>query len=460
MSAAPSRARNLLDAVRALIDTAVAKQVIRGGVGGLAIKAASVLLGILLVWVLARSLGAEGYGVYAFAFALLSFLAVPAQLGLPSLVIRETARAQAKGEWQLMRGIWSWSGKMALFSSLILAALGIIVAASLTSHLGEEARAALYWGVLLVPLIALGNLRGAALRGLRKVVLGQLPEFLVRPLVFLVLLLVFWWWAPFDDQLTASRAMSLHVIAASIAFAIGAWLLWRARPPGYIQSSGAELRSREWRASLIPFGVISAMQLGNRYADILLLGYFADASDVGVYRVVVQAVGLVAFGFQAAIMVMGPHFARLHAMGDMEKLQQVVTVSSWIIFLSALPIACIYVAAGDRILGFVFGVEYTKGYLALSILAIGRLLANAMGPVSILLGMSGYERLTALTVSAGAGANLLLLALLVPIWGLNGAALASAVALVSWHLVLWRLAIRKIGINTLPILPRNLTSSR
>jgi O-antigen/teichoic acid export membrane protein len=44
---------------------------------------------------LARMLGAEGYGIYAYAFALVTLLAMPAKAGLPQLVVRETARGVA-----------------------------------------------------------------------------------------------------------------------------------------------------------------------------------------------------------------------------------------------------------------------------------------------------------------------------------------------------------------------------
>jgi O-antigen/teichoic acid export membrane protein len=40
--------------------------------------------------------------------------------------------------------------------------------------------------------------------------------------------------------------------------------------------------------------------------------------------------------------------------------------------------------------------------------------------------------------------------LLIPKFGINGAAIASSVSLVAWHLVLWQVAAQKLGINTMP----------
>jgi hypothetical protein len=73
-------------------------QLLRGGVGSVAVKIGSTLLNVILAVVLARALGAEGFGVYSFVFALITILAIPAQMGLPNLVVRETAQAQGQAD--------------------------------------------------------------------------------------------------------------------------------------------------------------------------------------------------------------------------------------------------------------------------------------------------------------------------------------------------------------------------
>ena len=79
------------------------------GLASMALMVGSTLLTALVAVFLARLLGPAGYGVYAFAFSLITVLAIPSQLGLPQLVVRETARSQVNGDWGLMRGLWRWS---------------------------------------------------------------------------------------------------------------------------------------------------------------------------------------------------------------------------------------------------------------------------------------------------------------------------------------------------------------
>ncbi len=171
-------------------------QILRGGLGSLAFKLTSAGLLFGLTVLLARVLGPAGYGVYAYVFALVSLMAVPAELGLPHLVVRETARAHVHEQWGLMRGLWRWA---ALASGVLAVAIAVVaggLAWGLADGFSSLQLATFAWGLLLVPLIALGNLAGAAVRGLRHVLLGQLPGLVLRPALGAErgrLLLASWW---------------------------------------------------------------------------------------------------------------------------------------------------------------------------------------------------------------------------------------------------------------------------
>jgi hypothetical protein len=139
----------------------------------------------------------------------------------------------------------------------------------------------LAWGLVLVPLVALGNLRGAALRGLRRVVAGQLPEFFLRP--GLLVILVAGAALVTGGALSSANAMALHVAAASLAFAFGAWMLWRSTPP-LVKVAKPRSDSRNWWRSTFPLAFSSGMAVLNRQASILILGLFVPVADVGVPR--------------------------------------------------------------------------------------------------------------------------------------------------------------------------------
>lgn len=423
-------------------------QLLRGGAGSLAIKAVHAALAFALAVVLARTLGPEGYGVYSFALAITMLAAIPAQVGVPQLVVRETAKAQANGNYGLMRGLWRWGNvAVALFSALALAVVvGILW---FTDIGGDGARVAtLMIGIALIPVIALANVRGACLRGLRKVVQGQLPESIIRPALLLFLVLVWGTWFV-EDELNPQMAMGFYVLAAVLAFIIGAWLLRRSRPAELGERPVPEYHSSAWRKAVIPLAMITGLQLINNYADLIILGIFRTDEEVGIYRAVFQVALLVIFGLQAMNQVLQPHFARLYEQGEMAKLQRLVTTSARAILALALPPVLIFMVFGAELLGWVFGDAFRAGGVALAILAAGQLVNAGMGSVGMLLNMTGHERDTMHGITVAAASNVVLNVILVPPFGMVGAAAASALTLVLWNLLLRNFVNSRLGLESL-----------
>src|SRR5660397_112923 len=126
--------------------------------------------------------GADGYGIYAYAMALVGLMQVPVQLGLPNLLVREVAAYREKGEWGLLRGLLARVNQ-GVASLAVLAGLGAFGATWVYAEVrGEPTWLPAFWVALfLIPLGSLSALSQATLRGLRHVILGQIPEFLARP---------------------------------------------------------------------------------------------------------------------------------------------------------------------------------------------------------------------------------------------------------------------------------------
>jgi O-antigen/teichoic acid export membrane protein len=421
-------------------------QLLRGGGGSVAIKLGATLLSIGVGVVLARALGAEGYGDYSFVFALVTVMAIPAQMGLPSLVVRETAKAQVKGDWALIRGLWRWATMIALVISLGLMVVGVLAGSIFAERFAGARMAAFYWGLTLVPLAALGNLRGAALRGLHRVIQGQLPEFVLRP-AFLIALVLGTHQSLSSGALSASDAMMLHALASLLAFIIGAYLLLRARPAPLRQERIAKTAPRPWLASALPLGMVSGIYALKENVGLLLLGLFSQSTEVGAFRVAVQGAALIAFALTAANMVIAPHIARLHVECRTQDLQRLLTGATRAIVALALPLAIIFFAFGRPLLELLFGSEFTVAYPALLVLTSGQLVNAATGPVGTALAMTGEERCVMSGNFAALLLNIILLFAFVPTFGTVGAAASSSLSTIFLNIFLTHQAKRRIGIR-------------
>ena len=439
----------MINVVRKLLSgPGLMAQLLRGGVGSLAVKVTHALLAFFLAVVLARTLGPEGYGVYAFALAVLMLVAIPAQAGMPVLVVRETARAQSNESWGLMRGLWRWATRWVLLFSLIVMALVAAILFGVTG-LDHPRAGTLAAGLLLIPLIALANIRGAALRGLHRVVQGQLPESVFRPILLLMAVLAVVYVVGRPEALTPQRVMGLYVAAALAAFVLGAWMLFRSRPAGVKAAPKPEYEKSGWRRAVVPLALIAGLQIINQQTDIIVLALFREDAEVGVYRAVFQVALLVVFGLQAMNMVVQPHFARLYEKGEIRRLQRLVTASARVILTMALPVVLVLVMFGKDVMTLVFGESYKEGAMALSILAVGQLINTTIGPVAMLLNMTGYEKDVMRIVAFSAVINIFLNILLIPPLGMSGAAITTAISLTIMKLYLRNYVMKRIGIETL-----------
>jgi O-antigen/teichoic acid export membrane protein len=401
---------------------------LRSGLGSLVLSVTHIGCSFLISVALARMLGADGFGSYSFAYALAMVIGIPAQSGISQLVIRETARGVTNEDWGATRGLWIWSTRTVLV--LALASGTLLVAGS--AALDADPTVTLAAG--LIPFVALGSLRGAALIGLQRVVVGQLPESVLRPIGFLLLLFItpalFGW-----NEISPVRAIGLQIITSMLAFSAGAILLARFRPEP-MRASKPVFQSRIWGRTVLPMSLVAGLQLLIANTDILMLGALRSDAEVGVYRVVSQCSLLVVFGAQAFNMVVAPHFSRLYAQHNFPALQKLTMTTARVGVGIALPLGAAFTIWGETILEGFFGLEYVAGYIALLILIWGRVLNSALGQVGLLLQMTGNEKYALAGTVFAASANIVLNLLLVPPFGVEGAATATAMALVFSHLLL------------------------
>lgn len=420
------------------------KHLLEGAAGTAGVHLSATALAVVTSIILARVLGPSGYGAYAFSFAVVNLLGVPAVVGFDQLTIREISAYRTSGEDGAAAGLLRRGDQLALLASFALAGLTALYAWLFGGGWDPLLRDALLIGLPAVPLLALIRVRQGALQGLRRIVRGQLPESVVLPLLFLLLVGGFLLLS--DRPLDATTAVALHVAAAAGALAFG-WLLLRLHLPEEITSAEPRFRTREWLASAIPLLFVAGLYVVNSKADTVMLAGFKGPEPVGIYNVASRGAGFVGFFLMAGQRALAPTISRLHEESESERLQRVVTAVVRVVAAVTLPVALTFVLAGEWILTWVYGTEFAAGAPALAILSVAYLLAVATGPVGYLLMMTGHERAAARGVGVGAVLNVTLNALLIPHWSVLGAAVATGTSMVIFNLVLLWHVRRRLGLR-------------
>lgn len=424
-------------------------RIVKGAAGSFALKIGSAGLSFIVGVLLARLLGASGYGTYAYATAWVSLLSVPSVMGLDKLLVREIAVYEKLQQWGAIRRILSWSNFLALGASAAIACTASVTAWIIAGERVDTLFYSFWIAMLLLPVVSATRLRQSALRGLHRVIAGQLPEMLVQP----VLLIIFLGAATFvaQKEMNAPLALWMNLGATIVSCIFGATILHRTLP-GEARSAQPEPAHPEWIRSAVPLMLLSGLQILNTKVDILMLGTMVGTGETGIYSVANRGATLVTYILVAVNAALGPAVASLHASGDRQRLQRMVTKSSRIVLFFSLPVCMGLIAFGDIFLRL-FGRDFVSGWTALSILSAGQLFSAMMGSVTLILVMTGHERDAVMTLGGSTLLNVLLNLLLIPRWGIEGAAYASTASTIMRNTVAAAFAYRRLGISSTALGP-------
>ena len=416
---------------------------IRAVAGSGAVQLAGMVVAFLVGVQLARGLGVAGYGYYGMAMAVVSLVTIPGALGIPRLVTREVAAAEARKDFPALFGVLRWADRICWRTSAAIA-LAVAVGAAVAWRMSSAGLAlAILLGAPMIPLLPLSAIRGGALRGLHHVVLGQISNTFLRPLAMSILLFAIFL-AGF--RIGAPLAMALNSLTA-----LGALILterWLATRLPQTRVAPSTSNSRGWLASSIPMALADAVQTLQQQLSVLVLGLVAAPAVVGLFRVSISSLPVLAVPITVVNLVVLPMFARLHAEGDHRKLQRLVSATALIRFAGVLLLALPLILAAGPLLGLVFGKGYAPAADTLRILAIGMTINSAFGPNAAVLNMTGHERRVTRAVSMSLLINVVVMALLAPWWGAPGAAIGILAGQIWWNTLLWMDARRRLSIET------------
>lgn len=415
-------------------------QLIRGGAGSVIAQVAGRIATLALGIVVARSLGTQGYGVYSFAMALLTLLMVLAGLGMPNLLVREVASSEVWQDWPNLRGIIVRSTQLVFIWSAILSTAGTAIVLAGYEVNNASQKYTMLFMLWTLPLAALTNTLIAPLRGLRHVITSQIIELFYRPALLLGVVCVLIIMLPGDPK--PEQVMAAQIVVYTAILTITLYFLIKVLPIP-VKDCRPTYQTLNWITGALPFTMIAGIGLINNQTDIVMLGMFLPSEEVGIYRVAVHGAVLVAFGLDAINSVITPYFARLYTQGDMKRLQNLVTLSARVILAISLPTALILIFAGKHIITFVFGVNFARAHTPMTVLAIGQLVNATMGSVTSLLNMTGHERYVAKTLVFTAGINIILNIALIPHFGMVGSAVATAISLSLWNIILYVIVKKK-----------------
>jgi O-antigen/teichoic acid export membrane protein len=418
------------------------REILHGASTAFVLKGLGALLTLGVYVLLGRLLGPAESGLYFLALTLLTVAAILGRIGLDNTVLRFVAASAATEDWEAVQGVRRKASIVAILASSV-ATVALAVAApwlSVTVFAKPELAPMLRWMALAIVPTALLTLQAQALQGLRRIAAASLVGNVGVPLFLLggsALL------APRWGALGATVA---YVLAAFLTMLLGIWR-WRRSTP-HLRTVSGRFDISTLLESSVPLFWVSCFQQIITWAPTVILGVTASSSDVGIFGAANRAAQLTSFVLLAVNSISAPKFAALHRTGDLATLGRVARRSAKLMAVLASPILIVFVVFPTRVMTM-FGPEFAAGAHVLTILAVGQFVNVVTGSVGWLLIMCGYERLMRDNIAVCALLGLVLSLVLIPAFGVVGAAIASATTLALQMIIATIMVWQKLGVLTI-----------
>jgi len=409
-------------------------ELFRGGAIALGFKFLSVLIGYIFFWLLARWLGADGVGVFSTAWTILMIGTVLGKLGFDTSIVKFIAGSIGKGNPHHVPQIYRTSISIVGGSAIIVAIIIFFFAPQLSDLFFKSdkyIKLVRIIGVTVIPLSIL-NINAESLKSLKNIT--GFSIFQNGSIYLLTLLLLFIFSSKGLNKQSSIYALS---IAVAILLVLSFIMLNNNFKTKIHGKSGQNLYVFNFKKTLrtsLPMLLTNSLFLIMSWMDILMLSAFKSEAEVGVYNTALKISSVIMMFLIAINTIALPKFAELYESGKFKNFERVVKQTTFLNFGLSFPVFLLILVIPGFLLG-IFGAEFTTGKNSLIILSVGQIFCAFSGSVIHVLNMTGKENAAKNILLFTAILNFVLNYWLVQKYGINGAAIATAISLITLNLM-------------------------
>ncbi|RCS22478.1 lipopolysaccharide biosynthesis protein [Phyllobacterium salinisoli] len=413
----------------------------RSSLAAFSIRIVSAAIALIAQITLARWMGGFEYGIFVLVWITAVIVGDLSCLGFHTTIIRYVPEYIERNLFDETRGIL-WTGRVfGIVASTLIALAGALGVFLLRDHMENYYVVPFYLGLVCIPMIALGNMLDGTARSRSWVLTALTPTYIVRPLLSLLFMVaaVLVGFAP-----TAVTALFAAILATYVT-TLGQFTVVRDSLARVIPTGARSLRLGEWFAVSLPIFLVEGFFFLLINVDVLMVGHFMDPDHVAVYFAATKILALAHFVYFAVKAGVAQRYSQFLHSGDHDRFARFVGDTVKWTFWPTLAISVILLLLGEPLLSL-FGPSFTEGYPLLFVLIIGVIARASVGPTESLLNMSGNQNICAALYAVALCINVVLNILLIPRFGLFGAAIATATAMVFEALSLSLTVYHRLGI--------------
>ena len=414
------------------------------------------LLGFLLTFVIAYFFGANGLGDYVLAIIVLKIFTLISKLGLDTASIRYIAEYSSENSLSSILDFRKKSIFLITTVSMICSLLMYLGANIIAEFIKANPQHIEITSFFILPM-SLFIFHYQNMRGLKEIAGYSFFFWMSQALFSLIAILALTTFT--KDPAVPLYAYLISLIVISI-FSVISFTYFLNKRKRIKELFTDDKRSESVKNILIvslPLMLAQAVHFIMSWTDKLMLGILdspdvvsglsTNSAQIGVYHTAFKLSMFATIGLMAVKSIASPKFAELYKQREFKLLKKVTQQSTKLIFWTTLPLVALFIFFSENLM-LLFGDEFQAGVFAFILLSIGRVFVSFSGAAGNLLQMCGRQLIFMNIAVIGSVINVVLNFSLIPIYGINGSAIATMISLVSFNFLLVYYVKKEFGFYT------------
>ncbi|HIP27193.1 MAG TPA: flippase [Flavobacteriaceae bacterium] len=401
------------------------KEILKGSLIIFIFKIFGAISLFLIYLLIPRYYGIEVFGVFNLIFGILIIGTVFSRMGLDTYILRIISSLDEDAETtsSFLKEVF----KILFFSSIFVGLFIVLISEILNTYIFKSIDATNYLLVLALLILpyTFFNILPEVFRGFDDIkIYSFFRNFLQNFLILLFLatsILMSWNYSPIYILYVALFVISVVVILVAVFFL-------RKRN---IQLRQAGKYNKKILIHSYPMFLATSIMFLMSYVDSFMIGYYLDEYQVGIYSACINLSMLITFIPMAIGGFISPKVSKYYSSGEKQKVKDIFKNSLIIIVVVTIPIFMIIYFYAEFFLGL-FGKAFIVATTTLLITNIAFLSEALCGPVGFILNMTDNQHIFMKILIIALLINIIFNSLLIPIYGINGAAVAMLLSMLFW----------------------------
>lgn len=408
-------------------------EVFKGSFISLLFKVLGIIIGYFFFIFISRFYGADALGIFSICWTILMMASVLGKWGNDTAIVRFLAEGVINNNTKRIFSTFIKSFRMVFIFSILTAATVFLLKDFLIKIFFNHQTTntpILIVSLCIVPF-SLMSFTSESFRGLKKITAYNL--FQTGSIYLLIILTCFFLIQQNITDFFVLESLLFVVILFAIISIIWFVIEIKKITARMINLSDIkEISYREILKTSTPMLLTNSLYLIMGWTDILMIGAFCTDAEVGIYNAAVKTAALGSVAIAAVNSIAAPKFAEAFSSQGVNGLKKLVKQTTLLSFIASLPVFLIIFLIPGFLMHF-FGNGFLEAIPSLLFLTAGQLINTISGSTLYVLNMTQKEKLARNVLFCGVLLNLGLCIILVPAYGITGAAVATMTSTIVWN---------------------------